>query len=228
MRYVLGLLVVVALQSSAAADALKVDIMLVLDESGSISSGDFAIEKDFSSSLVSTFSVGADAAMFGVVGFASSARQLFPLSANGSVLVDTINSMTQQGGEPTSIEAGLLAAQGALVAGGRADAADIIILLSDGLAGSGDAATAAADLRNSGVTILAVPIGANADAAALEELTGSPDNVVGLNPSALAQAILSAATTDPSPVPEPGTLALVGVMVLGGAMVRRARRSSAA
>jgi predicted ribosomally synthesized peptide with SipW-like signal peptide len=104
-----------------------VDVVLVLDESGSISSSEFdAIQsaaKDFVD-LLDTMDQSAS------VGFASSASVQQSLTTNKQDVKDAIDG-TQSGGS-TNIQEAINTAQGELDSNGRTNADPFIVLLSDG------------------------------------------------------------------------------------------------
>ncbi len=116
------------------------DIMLVLDSSGSIGSNDYKLMKNFATGLVQSFTFGPNAARFGVIQFSSPGLGVMEvgLSTNQARVLTEIREMTQRFGN-TDIGEGLRMAQNEL----RRDGRDVkfipraIILLTDGY-GNGD------------------------------------------------------------------------------------------
>ena len=64
--------------------ACKVDIGILMDESGSVNAEDWKREKDFVSDLTGHFKLGRDAAQFGVISFSTNAHLDIPLNGNSN------------------------------------------------------------------------------------------------------------------------------------------------
>lgn len=84
--------------TAARAHAASIDVALVLDESGSISSLDFFREKSFAASLASSFAYGPTGAAVAVETFGTTARTILDLSQVQALVVNSINAIAQQGG----------------------------------------------------------------------------------------------------------------------------------
>lgn len=145
------------------------DIMLVFDGSGSIAATDFAEMQSFGVQLVDGLEVSPTAAHFGVVQFSSSAQTEISLTDAASPVQNAINTMSKLGGG-TDIDDGINQAQSEL-AGGRTDAPNVIVLLTDG---QGSGTTAANAAKAAGTTIICVGIGTGIDTAELEAIASSP------------------------------------------------------
>ncbi|NJL53992.1 VWA domain-containing protein [bacterium] len=134
----------------------KLDIMLVLDGSGSISANDFRQVRDFSSRLAESFTIGDNATRIGIVQFSDNAQLELPLSVDIAQVQSAIQQV-QQIGNGTEIGAGITLAQSEIEANGRADATPILILLTDGR--SSDPVPAAQAAQRAGTRIVAVGVG---------------------------------------------------------------------
>jgi Mg-chelatase subunit ChlD len=125
-----GLVALSICQENAA-----IDIMLVLDGSGSISPSNFTLMKNFAAGLVQSFSVGANTARFGVVQFSSTGKGRLEtgLSTSQSAILSRIHNMAQLNGD-TDIAEGLRLAQNELDRAGRSvqRVPRAIVLLTDG------------------------------------------------------------------------------------------------
>ena len=87
------------------------DIVIVLDASGSIGSSNFVTMKDFVNNIISKFEIGADKTRVGVIRYASSASIVIPLgSINNDLLLNTsiTNIAYTSGGTATHLALNLL------------------------------------------------------------------------------------------------------------------------
>lgn len=133
------------------------DIMLVLDGSGSISSRDFQRIRDFASQIVNDLNVGTTTTHIGIVQFASTAQLEHSLSDDPTQVLSAIQNL-QQLGTGTQIGAGITVAQSEIEGGGRADAIPLIILLTDGIS-SDDPVPLAKAAQGAGIRIIAIGVG---------------------------------------------------------------------
>lgn len=140
--------------ASAIGDGQGVDFMLVMDNSGSLSSTDptkerFAAVRQLFSSLDVDANVN-----FGLVAFESSATLVSPLqsgSSSRSTVEAWMQSATPGGG--TDIESGIRAASQELITKGRANASRIILVFTDGQDTSSNSEVAARDAAGQGQVV---------------------------------------------------------------------------
>jgi uncharacterized protein YegL len=159
---------------SPPPSTVPVDIVLVLDESGSLNSTEFAQIKTASITFVQNMDA-ADGANDGtlsggrvaVVMFGSNARLVIGLSSNEATLVNTINAISQIGGL-TNMDAGLLAAHG-ILPGGITN--DVVLLMTDGVFSGTNPSARATAMKNSGIEIYSIGMGDNINVAALQALS---------------------------------------------------------
>lgn len=148
------------------------DLVLVLDESGSISPSDFNVLKGFADDVVEA--VAADGLFtnggsVGVVGFASSAQTVIGLNTDATTVRTAIANNPQSGGS-TCISCGLNAANTML---GADDPArnQLVIVITDGNANPGDpTAAAATSLHAKAEEVFAVGVGSGISQATLETI----------------------------------------------------------
>ena len=158
-----------------------IDLMLVLDSSGSISSSDFRIMQQFVVDLVNSFEMGENAANIGVVQFSSYTNLEIGLSGDNAAVVNSIQRMYKID-EGTNITAGLQVASNQLNSG-RGDVPRVIIVLTDGMHNEGlGPEPLAIQLRTSEnntrpVTILGVAVG-DIKISELVAITGGDENVI--------------------------------------------------
>lgn len=142
----------------------KVDVMIVMDNSGSISPADFLTMQNAAKAFVNALLLSPDGPHSGKVSFASGATLDQPLTDDATA-VNTAIDIAQSGGS-TNLSAGIDVGQTELAGpNGRADAPNVMIILTDGAPNIGSpdgptAATASATAaKGAGTEIFAVGIG---------------------------------------------------------------------
>lgn len=154
------------------------DLVLVLDGSGSIDVNAFAQVKQFSRNLVAAFNVSPGSAHIGVVQFASegTGRIESALSDNAFNIISAIDSMSQLSGA-TDIQEGLNIGQSLITNAGRPQVQHVLVLLSDGEHNSGnqDPVTEAERIKATGTIIFAVAIG-QTNIALMNAIASDPDS----------------------------------------------------
>lgn len=158
------------------AVSAPLDVMFVLDESGSIAASDFQKEKAFVQNLANSFVFGPQAVSAGVVQFSGNARVSVQLpTTNKASFVNAVSALYQRGGS-TAIGDGLQQAQQEFAARGRHTVKQVYILLTDGFNNvstgqfPGVVASLHADPRN---VVYAIGVGAFVDADELRTIAGS-------------------------------------------------------
>ena len=137
------------------------DIMLVLDESGSIASADFTREKNFAVSLINNLMTTPDGARVGLVQFSGDARLTMPFQTNKQQAINQVNAMFQRGGA-TCIGCGIQTARAHFVQQPRPQATQFMIVLTDGVnnVNTGTFNSVVTSAKNAGIKLLAVGVGA--------------------------------------------------------------------
>jgi uncharacterized protein YegL len=168
--------VTVALQAQdPAAVSAPLDAMFVLDESGSISTTDFARERSFAIGLANNFVFGPNAVAAGIVQFSSAARVSVALTSNKASFINATSATFQTPGQ-TAIGAGLQLAQQQLATNGRQTGKQVFILVTDGLDNVNTAqlpsiiASLHADPRN---VVYAIGVGGSVDASELQSIAST-------------------------------------------------------
>jgi uncharacterized protein YegL len=144
----------------------KVDVVLVMDNSGSIDSTEYATMKTAAKAFVDALSLAPAGPHAAKVSFASGAT-LDQQLTDDAVLLKSKIDLAQTGGS-TNLSAGIDVAQTELVSTrDRADAPNIIIILTDGAPNSqADAITSANASKGAGTEIFAVGIGTDTSTSA--------------------------------------------------------------
>lgn len=111
------------------------DLVIVIDESGSILNKEFDIIRSFINSIVDSYELGADKIQIGVVGFAEKSKIISKLSYNKNNIKTKVNAIDQAKGN-TCIQCGLETARIMLEnipkARKNLNPTQVIILMSDG------------------------------------------------------------------------------------------------
>ncbi|WP_185749101.1 vWA domain-containing protein [Humibacillus xanthopallidus] len=167
--------VTLTLQGETSVQSTPTDLVLVLDESGSISPTDFTTLKSFANDVVTEV---ANAGLFaqggrvGVVSFASSQELIIGLS-NNQIAVNTAITNNPQSGGTTCISCGLNEAASILPhAAGRNQ---VVIVITDGNANGGDPTSAAATALQSEAEVFAVGVGSGINQTTLNIIASAPD-----------------------------------------------------
>lgn len=209
------------------------DLVLVLDESGSLSAGEFQAERQFGLDIIDSLTFGPDAAKLGIVGLASSARTISALTDNQSSAANALTNMVQANGG-TCVSCGVITATSVLFgAGSRAAVPKIMIVMTDGFQNVNTGALGAAitDALDMNVNIFA--IGAGSPILQMTLLTvagGDMSNVFMINDvdtliGRIDDILLPAMdpTDPPMGIAEPATIIVFGIGLAGLGLARRRR-----
>lgn len=237
--------------ATGARAAPLLDVIFVLDGSGSISAADYQTQIDATKGYISTLQngvpgidrdpgppvapdlLGADLNV-GLVQFSTNAVLDLGLTGNLAAANSALDAMSQQFGQTNHAAAFALAAS-ELSANGRAGAQQAIVLVTDGEANQPGgnpliAAISAADgAKSDGILIFTIGVGNDVDLFHLAAYSSGPDFVAGINDydaldtvtSQIAETLLIEETA--VSVDGPAPLALLG---LGIAVMTCLRRRS--
>lgn len=169
----------VAAPPQQSVHGCSLDLMLVLDGSGSIQSTDFQTMKAFVRQLAASFDIGPTGANIGIIQFADTAELYLPLSEDSDSVFAAIDGMTQFGNR-TNIAAGIQLAQSQFVTR-RSGIPRVILVLTDGLHNMDGNPIAEADLaRIDGTFIFGIAVG-GVDISELVSISNGPQNVIAVN-----------------------------------------------
>ena len=168
-------------QGYSVTGLVDADIMLTLDESGSISATNFAALKQFAANFVNALDISPTATRVGIVMFDNDSRLILAPSDNRTTILNAINGIIQGAGA-TCIGCGLNESTAALNASPRDGVGRVIVVVTDGINNQPQpdpsshlaAAIAAAQASS---TVVSVGIGAAVDQ---NELAAIASDVPGL------------------------------------------------
>mgnify|MGYP001597125894 CR=1 FL=1 len=197
-----------AVENPPLSNSCGLDIALVMDSSGSISTSELNTMKGAFNTFVSTFLPGTPT-LFSVIDFGTNADVLQTLTDDTDLLTTAMNTPTSGGN--TNWEQAILDAQASLSTEppGRASAPNLMVFASDGNPtyandpgtnvsdddALAQAITAADASKTAGTHIIALGIGSGVNTANLEAISGSGDVYTVSNFDDLA-ATLSTLATD--------------------------------
>ena len=152
--------------------------MFVLDKSGSVGRENYVKMKAFIANFTGNVLIRKDAALMGLVSFASLATTEFTLDdfQSPSQVIVAVNNIAYTGGG-TNIARALSFADmnsfsfSATSSHGRHNSTKVLVLMTDGQ--SGDASTQAQTLRDKGVLIICIGIGAGVNDDQLDAIAGN-------------------------------------------------------
>jgi len=181
--------VTLSLAGDCPAENIDLDVMLVLDRSGSMAGAKFTAARSAAAAFVAELDYRR--AQVGVVAFGDDAMLEQPLTTAAAVAIRAVARLQADG--TTAIGQGLRVARAEL-AGPRARPAaqKAIVLLTDGLPQQPSLARSEADLaRQAGITVYAIGLGGDLDPALLAELAGSTDRYFGAPTEAMLAQIFT-------------------------------------
>lgn len=159
----------------------QVDVMLVLDSSGSIGSIDYETVRSFARALVASLRVAPDGARVGIAQFSSPSQNRLEteLSADPAALNRVIESMKFLAGS-TDMVGGLQIGLDEMRRHGRTGIPGVVIMMSDGQPNQGDPGPVAAEIKQAGFRLITIGVGSGIDATLMKNLASAPadDNFI--------------------------------------------------
>ncbi|VDI82671.1 Hypothetical predicted protein [Mytilus galloprovincialis] len=164
----------------------KVDLVYLVDSSGSVGSINFNKEKEFINNSLSQFVIGHNDALVGVVTFSTVPREQFKLNAflDKAALKYAITKIPYLTGNTHTAEAINFVNNHMFIpsAGDRPDAQNVLVVLTDGQSGDHAKTLQEANrLKQRTTVIIAVGIGSGASKSELNGLVSDPSYVFFVN-----------------------------------------------
>lgn len=154
----------------------KMDIVFLLDGSGSVGRGNFDTMTDFVQKIIDGYEVASNASQFGMVVFSSNTYIQVSLrnQFSKSQLLAKAKELHYEGGGTHTWE-GLEALKTTFKTEGRADVPHIAIVVTDGRSASSALTLSAAEqLKNEHVTSFAIGVGSNTNNNELQGIASAP------------------------------------------------------
>lgn len=166
------------LAPQSVAQTVPTDLFLVFDETGSIDSSEFFLQKNFMLSLVPS-TLFSDGGRAGVVLFAGTARVAVPLTSSYAQFQNAVSALTRLGTGGTCIGCGLSAAQAQLDALSSPERLRKMLVLTDGANNVDPAGQTLAQIaqavQDAATAVSAVGVGSAYSAAELQLVASDPD-----------------------------------------------------
>ncbi|MEQ2218232.1 hypothetical protein XENOCAPTIV_000365, partial [Xenoophorus captivus] len=157
----------------------QMDVVFLLDRSGSINTSNYQIMKNFTAEVVNSFKVAENLVHFGLAQFSEDPKDEFYLNQhyNQKDIVDKILQLSYMGGG-TKLGKALhfVKKYFSPLRGSRSDVPQTLVVFSDGDS-QDDVEDAGDDLRRSRIDVLAVAIG-NVFDVQLLQITGDPRKII--------------------------------------------------
>jgi len=152
-----------------------VDIALLIDGSGSISSSDFRLMKEFATLVTRNVTISAQTANMAIVQFSSQSRVEIGLSDDANAITTAISSMVQMN-SGTNMDSGLDTAYATLKKSTRSTS-KVLIMFTDGEPDRGNNPVAhAKTIKDAGVEIYTVGVGSGVNPKILKDIASDDKN----------------------------------------------------
>jgi len=159
--------------------ASKVDLVLVLDGSGSVKSEGWTKISEFAKLLTGKIKFGEEHAKVGLVQFSTEAKLFQSLTATSSEVDTQLAGMAWLKGSTNTAEAFVLARETFL--SGRKDAQGVVVVITDGMPSSKYlTSTSVARIKDQGVRVVFVAVGSSVNERVLAHWASWPshENIV--------------------------------------------------
>jgi len=152
-----------------------VDVALLIDGSGSISSSDFSLMKKFSTLIASNMTISEKSVNMAAIQFSSGVNVEFPLTSDRNTVLNGISRMSQLGSS-TNMDAGLDKVLSVLTSSKRS-VSQVCIMFTDGEPDSGnDPVAHAQNLKDHNIEIYTVGVGSGVNPKLLKAIATEDRN----------------------------------------------------
>jgi len=150
------------------------ELVLLIDGSGSVSPSDFTLMKQFANEVVKQFSIGNDEVHVSIIQFSDRAYTHIDLSPSMSDVQRAISGMTQVRSS-TNMDAGLKAAYSSIITKGRSGVNTAVVMFTDGVPDAGnDPVAVANNMKKNNIDIFTVGVGNGVDPILLKKIASEP------------------------------------------------------
>ena len=161
-------------------DSNSLDIVIILDSSGSIGSSNFQLMKTYIVNMLSGFTIGSDDTRVGVIRYSTSASIVIPLGSYNSYsqLSSAINSIDYNGGSTYTYRALNLLTTAFATARVDEGIPRVAIVFTDGKSSNAAVtALAARNVHNAGIYVYSFGIGSGISSTELTAIASGQNNV---------------------------------------------------
>ncbi|MEX2172251.1 MAG: vWA domain-containing protein [Pirellulales bacterium] len=195
--YALALLPVLVLPASAEP---LIDLVILADESGSMSPGGFQEEMDFAAQAADGLTFGPTDAAASLLLYGATSRVIIDLTTNKMNFINAVNNAQYAQAPDTDMASGLTLAQSQFTTHGRANAIKILALVGDGMPdlNNSNIVPTLNALAAAGVHVFSIAGGVDPHRAFMESLLRNDGEFLRLEPNpaaAFIDAIEAAAPT---------------------------------
>ena len=195
--YALALLPVLALTASGEP---LFDLVILADESGSMSPEGFQEEKDFATETAAGLTFGPTDAAASLLLYGATPRSIIDLTTNKASFLNAVNNAHYAQAPDTDLAAGLTLALDQFTTHGRAGAHKILALLGDGRPDLNNSGIAPRldELAAAGVHVFSIVGGVDPNLAFMESLLRNDGEFLRLEPNPAAAFIDAIEATTPT------------------------------
>ncbi|XP_070708262.1 scavenger receptor cysteine-rich type 1 protein M130-like [Pempheris klunzingeri] len=177
MDHLLKVLLLLCSSGARCETEDKADIVLLMDDSGSISASTFKIMKDFFKRIVGVFDIGPDKVQIGLVRYSSFGQTMWNLNTyqTKQSVLEAVDQLIQTGGDTMTGRAlkYILHTSFKPNAGMRADSQKIAVLITDGES-LDDTLLPSQDLKDTGIEVYTIGV-SSAKVNELRSIASDPD-----------------------------------------------------
>jgi len=144
----------------------ELDLMVLMDGSGSVGSKGFSQEKEFAEAFINRFEIGPDKTEMGIISFSYYITIGSQITDDAGALVSVVEN-TEWEAYNTNTAAALGTALEVLAASGRETAQSVVVVITDGMPNDSEATAMMAEKVKEKARLIFVAVGKNLDMDAL-------------------------------------------------------------
>merc|ERR1719389_1007786 len=151
----------------------ELDLMVLMDGSGSVGSKGFSQEKEFAEAFINRFEIGPDKTEMGIISFSYYITIGSQITDDAGALVSVVEN-TEWEAYNTNTAAALGTALEVLAASGRETAQSVVVVITDGMPNDSEATAMMAEKVKEKARLIFVAVGKNLDMDALYSWASFP------------------------------------------------------
>jgi len=178
----------------------KIDLVILMDGSGSIGSWGFKNEKIFVNALLDRLNINEDGIKVSIILFSYYVQTLSTLTTDVKALKDSVSAANWP--RSTTNTAGALNEAMQQLRAGRKDAASVIFVITDGMPNSDTKTSVESEAARNSARLVFVPVGPYLDMSRVNSWASKParDNVIPITDMSTASDHLSTMIADLCPI----------------------------